>query len=90
MPGPPPDPRSQTTVTVTPRSGAPVTGVLDQIDDFNVSLTDASGEHHSFPLEGANAVKIVIHDPLKGHEELLKKYSDADMHNVLAYLETLK
>ena len=31
-----------------------------------------------------------IADPLDAHVALLKKYTNADMHNVLAYLETLK
>lgn len=88
MPGPPPDPRGQTTVTVTPPSGEKVSGVLAFIDDFNVTLVDSAGARHSWELGGG--VSVEIHDPLKGHEELLKRYTDADMHNVLAYLETLK
>ena len=31
-----------------------------------------------------------VHDPLAAHAELLRQYTDADMHNVLAYLVTLK
>jgi cytochrome c oxidase cbb3-type subunit III len=76
--------------TVTLPSGQTETGILEQIDDFNVSLRDSSGDYHSYPLEGRDAVKVQITDPLEAHVALLKKYTDADLHNVLAYLETLK
>jgi mono/diheme cytochrome c family protein len=81
--------RSAITVTVTPASGPPVSGTLDRVDDFNVSLRDASGDYHSFTRE-ASIPKVEIHDPLKAHSELLAKYTDADIHNVTAYLVTLK
>ncbi len=90
MPGPPPDPRTEKTVTVTLPSGQTFSGTLDEIDDFSVAMTDSSGEYHSWSLGGPNGPKIEIHDPLAAHEELLKHYTDADMHNLLAYLETLK
>ena len=35
-------------------------------------------------------LKMDVRDPLAAHAELLKKYTDADMHNLLAYLVTLK
>jgi cytochrome c oxidase cbb3-type subunit III len=88
--GQPPDVKAEKTVTVGLPSGETVSGTLDHIDDFSVAVTDSSGEYHSFPIGGANGVRIEIRDPLKAHEELLKQYTDADMHNVLAYLETLK
>jgi mono/diheme cytochrome c family protein len=81
--------KSAITVTVTPPHGAAVTGVLDRIDDFNVSLHDARGEYHSFNREGA-VPKVEVHDPLKIHTDLLGKYTDADIHNMTAYLVTLK
>jgi cytochrome c oxidase cbb3-type subunit III len=81
--------RSAITVTVTPPSGKPVIGTLDRVDDFSVSLRDASGDYHSFTRNG-NVPKVEIHDPLKPHTDLLGKYTDADIHNVTAYLVTLK
>jgi mono/diheme cytochrome c family protein len=81
--------RSVITVTVTPASGPAVSGTLDRVDDFSVSLHDASGDYHSFTRDGATP-KVEIHDPLKAHSELLGKYTDADIHNVTAYLVTLK
>ncbi len=90
MPGPPPDPKSEKSVTVTLPSGQSYTGKLDHIDDFSVSLTEPSGEHHSWLFDEEKGIKVDVHDPLKAHAELLSQYSNADMHNVLAYLETLK
>jgi cytochrome c oxidase cbb3-type subunit 3 len=89
MPGPPPRPRAQTTVTVTLPSGKSFAGALEYLDDFSVALRDSSGEYHSWSMDGSG-VTVAVHDPLKEHAELLKQYTDADMHNILAYLETLK
>jgi len=75
-------------VTVTPAGGKSVRGELIRIDTFNVSLRDPSGEFQSF-RRGPN-VKVEVHDPLAPHHELLDQYTDDDMHNILAYLETLK
>jgi len=77
------------TVSVTLPSGEVVTGVLEKMDDFAVSLTDQNGDYHSFSRDG-DVPKVELHDPMKRHTELLKQYTDADIHNLTAYLETLK
>ncbi len=77
-----------TEVTVTPASGKAITGTLVRIDDFDVSLRDAGGEFLTF-RRGPN-VKVEVRDPLAAHHELLDQYTDADMHNIVAYLESLK
>ena len=82
-------PRSAIKVTVFLPSGESVSGTLDHLDDFNVSLYDSSGEYHSFARDGATP-KVVVTDPLKAHRDLLAQYTDADIHNVTAYLVTLK
>ena len=76
-------------VVVTLPSGEKVEGVLDRLDDFVVSLTTDAGEHRSFRLS-ADAPKVDVKDPLQPHMNLLRTYSDADIHNVTAYLVTLK
>jgi cytochrome c oxidase cbb3-type subunit III len=76
-------------VTVTLPNGKSFTGALDRIDDFVVSLRDADGNFHSFSRDG-DTPKVEIRDPLKAHSELLHKYTDADIHNITAYLVTLK
>ncbi len=75
------------TVTVRLPDGQTLTGTLKRQDDFNISIIDKSGMFHSWPV---NSVKFEINDPLAGHRQLLALYTDADMHNILAYLVTLK
>jgi mono/diheme cytochrome c family protein len=74
-------------VTVTLPSGETISGTLKRQDDFDISLYDAQGNYHSWPRD---AVKIQLEDKLAGHRELLAKYTDRDMHNLTAYLVTLK
>ena len=76
-----------TTVTVTDANGS-VSGLLEKIDDFDVSLRDSSGEYHSW--KRTPGLKIERHDPYAAHIELLDQYTDKDIHDVVAYLETLK
>jgi cytochrome c oxidase cbb3-type subunit 3 len=77
------------TVTVTSANGLRVEGRLERIDDFIVILTEADGTRRSFRRTGAS-LDIQITDPLAGHKKLLVKYSDKDIHDVTAYLVTLK
>jgi cytochrome c oxidase cbb3-type subunit 3 len=77
------------TVKVTLPSGESVSGTLDRIDDFTVSLRDAQGQFHSFSRDG-DTPNVEVHDPLKAHTDLLRQYTDADIHNLTAYLVTLK
>ena len=74
-------------VTVRWPSGKTVSGILVRADEFNVEYKDAAGWHRSVSREGA---QVQIDDPVSFHREQLAKYTDADMHNLLAYLETLK
>jgi cytochrome c oxidase cbb3-type subunit 3 len=74
-------------VTVKLASGEEVSGTLEHLDEFTVLLRNASGWHHSFSREGAT---VEVQDPRAEHEALLPKYTDEVMHNLLAYLETLK
>jgi mono/diheme cytochrome c family protein len=78
-----------TTVTLTLASGQKVEGRLVRIDDFLVVLTDAEGRLRSFPRKG-DSPHVVVHDPMQPHLDLLPVYTDKDIHNVTAYLVTLK
>jgi cytochrome c oxidase cbb3-type subunit 3 len=81
--------KNQTSATVDIKlpSGQSFSGPLKHIDEFTVSMYDSSGGYHTWPRESVN---VEVHDPLAAHLELLHKYSDEDMHNILAYLVTLK
>jgi cytochrome c oxidase cbb3-type subunit 3 len=79
----------ETTVTVTTPQGQRVDGRLDRIDDFIVTLTPADGVQRSFRRVG-DVPKVEIHDPLEGHKKLLTVYTDKDIHDVTAYLVTVK
>jgi cytochrome c oxidase cbb3-type subunit 3 len=74
-------------VIVKTASGEVVSGALTYRDEFTIAITDASGWHRSWPTR---LVTFTVDDPLQAHVEQLGKYTDADMHNVLAYLQTLK
>ncbi len=76
------------TVTVTTPSGQSVSGVLLHLDDFDVSLRDDSGSYHSWKRTAD--LKVVKHDPYAAHIDLLDQYSDKNIHDLTAYLETLK
>jgi cytochrome c oxidase cbb3-type subunit 3 len=77
----------QRTVTVKLPSGQLFEGKLVHLDEFDIAMRDPSGQYHSWPRA---AVEVTIHDPLAAHRALLDTYTDADVHNLFAYLETLK
>ena len=77
------------TAVVTTANGQRVEGRLDRIDDFIVVLTPADGVQRSFRRSGATP-QVQINDPLEGHRKLLVQYTDKDIHDVTAYLVTLK
>ena len=78
-----------TTVTVTMPSGQRADGHLIRIDDFIVTLLDTDGNQQSFRRDG-EVPKVEIHDPLKPHRDLLPVYTDKEIHDLTAYLVTLK
>jgi cytochrome c oxidase cbb3-type subunit 3 len=75
------------TVVVTLPSGEPLKGPLVHADDFVVSMRDASGWYRSFSRD---AVRVELQDPLAAHRDMLAKLTQSDMHNLFAYLATLK
>ena len=74
-------------VKVTLASGEVVNGRIRVMNDFDISITDSSGTYRQWPRD---QVKVEIEDRLSGHRALLPKYTDADIHNLTAYLVTLK
>jgi mono/diheme cytochrome c family protein len=78
----------QLTLTITPPDGPAVTGVPVVFDDFDVSVRDEKGNVHAFTR--SPQLKVVRNDPFAMHDQLLDVYTDKNMHDMLAYLVTLK
>ena len=76
------------TATVKTPNGATVTGRVAQISDFRVTLIDSKGGKHVIDREPG--VNVETNDPLAPHQSMIANLKDEDMHNVTAYLETLK
>jgi cytochrome c oxidase cbb3-type subunit 3 len=79
--------RATPVATVQLASGETITGKVAYKDEFNIAITDASGYYRSWPT---GKVKVTINNPLDAHIAQLGKYTNDDLHNVLAYLQTLK
>jgi cytochrome c oxidase cbb3-type subunit 3 len=79
--------RAPQTVKVTLGSGQVVEGRLAYRDEFTIALTDADGWYRSWPT---SQVTFTVDDPLQAHIDQLAKYTDRDMHDVQAYLQTLR
>jgi mono/diheme cytochrome c family protein len=80
--------RTAVTVTVTPASGPALSGTLLEEDDFHVALRDAGGAVRV--VRKAPGTKVETVDPLRAHRELLDRITDKNIHDLVAYLETLK
>jgi cytochrome c oxidase cbb3-type subunit 3 len=71
------------------RSGEKVEGRVIRSDEFIIALALADGTSRSFRRDG-DVPKVEIHNPREGHIKLLPAYTDQDIHDVTAYLVTLK
>jgi mono/diheme cytochrome c family protein len=78
---------AKSTLTVTLPSGEKVTGTLAYRDEFTIALRDADGRYRSWVV---NRVHFTVDEPVKAHEEQFPRYTDEDVHNLMAYLQTLK
>jgi cytochrome c oxidase cbb3-type subunit III len=81
-----PDP-ARPKVTVTLASGENISGRLASEDEFAIVVLDPAGARKTFEK---GVVKFKIDDPMSAHFDQLGKYTDNDMHNIYAYLETIK
>lgn len=77
------------TAVVTLASGERVEGRVDQIDDFTVTVRTATGQRRTITTFGTTA-RVELRDPLQPHKEMLPLYTDSDIHNVTAYLASLR
>lgn len=79
--------KARAKITVTLASGEKITGTLAYQDEFTIGFRDAGGWYRSWPVD---EVKYSIDAPVEAHARLLEKYTDADIHNLMAYLQTLR
>ena len=77
------------TAAITPTSGDRIEGKLLRIDDFIITVELEDGSVKSFRRDG-DSPKVEVRDPMQPHRDLLSVYTNKDMHNVTAYLVTLK
>jgi len=82
---PPPRPA----VRVTLQSGRVVSGELIAVTDFFVTLVDRAGDRWTFDRDN-DVPKVEITDPMEAHRQQLLKYTDEIMHDLVAYLASLK
>jgi cytochrome c oxidase cbb3-type subunit 3 len=87
--GPPDSDRAVVTATITMPSGEQVEGPLVRMDDFLITIAQADGTQRTFRRSG-DVPKIAINDPLATHRDLLAVYTNKNMHDVTAYLASLK
>jgi cytochrome c oxidase cbb3-type subunit 3 len=85
---PAPKNRTPPQVTVTLEGGRTVSGTLKHLDDFYVALYDAGGNYQSIPLK--KGIEVQVEDKLIFHRQMLDKYTNQQMHDLTAYLVTLK
>lgn len=76
------------TASVKLADGATISGRVTQVSDFTITLVGAAGETHV--IDRGSGVVVTMKDPLEPHEKLIQTLKNDDMHNVTAYLETLK
>jgi cytochrome c oxidase cbb3-type subunit 3 len=79
--------RAKSKVTVTLASGQEISGTLAYLDEFTVGLTNSEGVYQSWRTRD---VRYKLDAPVEAHVDLFSKYSDDDVHNLMAYLQTLK
>lgn len=76
------------TGTVTTANGQTVHGEVLHADEFGSTLRESNGNVRTFDTARGN--RLQADDPLRGHRELLPRYTNKDIHDVFAYLETLQ
>jgi cytochrome c oxidase cbb3-type subunit 3 len=79
--------QAKSKVAVTLASGEMIAGTLAYLDEFTVGLIDSTGVYRSWRISD---VQYKVDAPVNAHAELLSKYTDADIHNLMAYLQTMR
>jgi mono/diheme cytochrome c family protein len=75
--------------TVTLPSGETIKGAPLLVTDFDVTLRLGDGSTKTW-ARNHGIPKVEVTDPLQAHVDIMMRLSDNDMHNLAAYLATLK
>jgi mono/diheme cytochrome c family protein/small nuclear ribonucleoprotein (snRNP)-like protein len=81
--------RRTITVTLTMANGQKLEGRLVTYDDFLVTFIDSEGTQRTI-RRNDGVPKVEVHDPMKAHRDMLLTFQDSDIHNLTAYLVTIK
>jgi hypothetical protein len=76
--------------TVALPAGETVTGPLVRLTDFDVTIYDPATQQMRSWLRTGGTPAVTLTDPLQAHVDLLRKWTDTDIHNMTAFLATLK
>lgn len=76
------------TVTIAPPSGQAISGVFVEESDFYVTFRDTDGALHV--VRKTPGMQVTRTNPLQAHVDLLDRITDKQIHDLVAYLETLK
>jgi cytochrome c oxidase cbb3-type subunit III len=77
---------AKSTGVVVDRAGRQYSGQVLYADEFFITVM-SDGEPRTWERR---QVKVTIQDPLAAHVALLTQYTDKDIHDLFAYLESLK
>jgi cytochrome c oxidase cbb3-type subunit III len=86
--GPMPARARPPTAIITLPSGQTFEGELERVDDFFVAIRTADGARRAFRT--TDGTKVDVKDPIVAHRELLPTFTDPEIHNLTAFLVTLK
>ena len=76
------------TVTITPESGPAIAGVLVEQSNFFVTARFDDGTVRS--VRRTPGMNVVVTNPFQAHIDLLDVVTDTEMHDLVAYLVSLK
>jgi mono/diheme cytochrome c family protein len=77
-------------VTVTLANRQVLRGVLVRLTDFDVTIYDPDTSAIRSMTRNGDVPKVDVVDPLQAHLDLWSKWTDDDIHNMTAYLASLK
>jgi len=84
----PGDSALEPTAAVKRTDSTTITGRVTRVSDFRITLIDQAGQTHV--IDRGPGVEVAMRDPLAAHQQMIVTLTNDDMHNVTAYLETLK